>query len=478
MGDRSFIRRNPRLYSCIVLKNATHPFSLRRAATRVSRQPLAVLGILLLAAFFIGGVLAPWLAPQPPASIDLVHRLQGPSASHWAGTDELGRDTLSRLLWGARLSLAVSVSVVAVSLALGLGIGGLAGYLGGWVDTALTTFAMNTFLALPGILLAIAFAAFLGPGFSNLVLALAIGGWAGYARLVRAQVMAVREREYVDAARALGAGGMRIFFRHILPNIVQPILVQAAIGMAGVILAEATLSFLGLGIPCARAQLGIDAQRRALASVRLAAPGALPCRRCGRSGAGLQLSRRRAARPARPADAAGAGDVKAGTRDQGLEGVVDGMKSASSAIRMDCCGLRLRRRWLAWSAFCTWAIWARFQFCASLKGLRRSRRFAGTLIARARAANCRRLRLCELEGRYVYMLHDLKTLHLDPAAGRFAAVLFGHTHQPTLYKKKGVLYFNPGSCGPRRFELPVTIGLLTIDDVGEPVAEIVPLKTT
>jgi peptide/nickel transport system permease protein len=108
---------------------------------------------------------------------------------------------------------------------------------------------MNTSLALPGILLAIAFAAFLGPGFTNLVLALAIGGWAGYARLIRAQVMAVRDREYVDAARALGAGGIRIFLRHILPNIVQPILVQAAIGMAGVILAEATLSFLGLGIP-------------------------------------------------------------------------------------------------------------------------------------------------------------------------------------------------------------------------------------
>ncbi|MGB6974980.1 MAG: ABC transporter permease [Terracidiphilus sp.] len=127
--------------------------------------------------------------------------------------------------------------------------GGLAGYFGGWVDLALTTFAMNTFLALPGILLAIAFAAFLGPGFTNLVLALSIGGWAGYARLVRAQVLAVREREYVEAARALGAGGLRIFLRHILPNILQPILVQAAIGMAGVILAEATLSFLGLGIP-------------------------------------------------------------------------------------------------------------------------------------------------------------------------------------------------------------------------------------
>jgi peptide/nickel transport system permease protein len=215
----------------------------------VRRQPLAVAGVLMLALFVVCGLAAPWLAPYNPSAIDLAHRLQAPSPVHWAGTDELGRDTLSRLLWGARLSLAVSISVVSISLALGLTIGGLAGYLGGWVDTALTTFAMNTFLALPGILLAIAFAAFLGPGFTNLVLALAIGGWAGYARLVRAQVMAVHDREYVDAARALGAGGLRIFFRHILPNIVQPILVQAAIGMAGVILAEATLSFLGLGIP-------------------------------------------------------------------------------------------------------------------------------------------------------------------------------------------------------------------------------------
>jgi peptide/nickel transport system permease protein len=213
------------------------------------RRPLAVIGIVLLTAFVLAGLAAPWLAPANPSAIDLTHRLEAPTATHPAGTDELGRDSLSRLLWGARLSLAVSATVVAVSLALGLIVGGLAGYWGGWIDTALTTFAMNTFLALPGILLAIAFAAFLGSGFTNLVLALAVGGWAGYARLVRAQVLAVRDREYVDAARALGAGGLRIFFRHILPNIVQPILVQAAIGMAGVILAEATLSFLGLGIP-------------------------------------------------------------------------------------------------------------------------------------------------------------------------------------------------------------------------------------
>ena len=221
----------------------------RRAAHWARRQPLAAVGLALLAVFVLAGLLAPWLAPANPASIDLLHRLEGPSYAHWCGTDELGRDTLSRLLWGARLSLAVSVSVVAISLALGLAIGGLAGYKGGWTDHLLTVFAMNTFLALPGILLAIAFAAFLGPGLFNLILALSISGWVGYARLVRAQVMAVKEREFVEAARALGASDLRIVFRHILPNIVQPLIVQAAIGMAGAVLAEATLSFLGLGVP-------------------------------------------------------------------------------------------------------------------------------------------------------------------------------------------------------------------------------------
>jgi peptide/nickel transport system permease protein len=228
---------------------STYRIPVQRIPVWMRRQPLAAIGLVLLSLFVLAGLLAPWLAPAPPAAIDLLHRLQGPSAAHWCGTDELGRDTLSRLLWGARLSLTVSVSVVSISLCLGLIIGGLAGYKGGWIDHALTIFAMNTFLALPGILLAIAFAAFLGPGFQNLVLALAIGGWAGYARLVRAQVMAVKEREYVEAARALGASGLRIFFKHILPNMMQPLMVQAAIGMGGVILAEATLSFLGLGIP-------------------------------------------------------------------------------------------------------------------------------------------------------------------------------------------------------------------------------------
>ncbi len=222
---------------------------MRQLLQRLRRQPVGALGVVLLGIFVLCGLLAPWISPGSPVAIDLLHRLQSPSLAHWCGTDELGRDVLSRLLWGARLSLAVSVSVVAISLALGLLVGGIAGYFGGWVDTLLTVVAMNTFLALPGILLAIAFAAFLGSGLENLILALAIGGWAGYARLVRAQVLAMRGREFIEAARALGAGGLRLFFRHILPNILQPLLVQATISMGGVILAEATLSFLGLGIP-------------------------------------------------------------------------------------------------------------------------------------------------------------------------------------------------------------------------------------
>src|SRR5208283_4760959 len=130
------------------------------------------------------------------------------------------------------------------------------GYYGGVFDTILNIFVMNAFLALPGILLAIAFVAFLGPGMINLILALSVGGWVGYARLVRAQVLAVREKEFVEAARALGATDLRIFIRHILPNIVQPLIVQSAIGMAGAVLAEATLSFLGLGIPPPSASWG------------------------------------------------------------------------------------------------------------------------------------------------------------------------------------------------------------------------------
>ncbi len=219
-------------------------------------QPLAVVGLALFVLFTAMALFAPLLAPADPSALDLVHRLAAPSHAHWLGTDELGRDILSRIIWGARLSLTVAVSVVGLSFFLGLILGGIAGYYGSWIDVAVNTFLMNAFLSLPGILLAIAFVAFLGPGLLNLILALSIGGWVGYARLVRAQVLAVREREFVEAARAIGASDLRIFVRHIFPNILQPLIVQAAIGMAGAVLAEATLSFLGLGVPPPAASWG------------------------------------------------------------------------------------------------------------------------------------------------------------------------------------------------------------------------------
>ena len=219
-------------------------------------QPLAAFGVVLLVGFLAAAAFAPWLAPQDPAHLDLARRLLPPSRSHVFGTDELGRDIFSRTIYGARISMIVAVSVVTLSLSLGLIAGGLAGFYGGWTDTIVNIYVTNAFLALPGILIAIAFVAFLGQGLGNLILALSISGWVGYARLVRAQVMAVKEREFVEAARALGASDIRLLVRHILPNILQPLIVQAAIGMAAAVLAEATLSFLGLGIPAPAASWG------------------------------------------------------------------------------------------------------------------------------------------------------------------------------------------------------------------------------
>jgi peptide/nickel transport system permease protein len=224
---------------------------------RIARHnPLAAIGVVLVAVFILCAVFAPWLAPHDPAQITLPDRLQSPSAQHWCGTDELGRDICSRLIYGARISMLVGSSVVALSLGLGLIIGSVAGYYGGRIDRFVNVVIMNAFLSFPGILLAIAFVAFRGPGIFNLILALSLGGWVGYARLVRAQVLATREREFVEAARALGATDLRVIVHHILPNIIQPVIVQAAIGMAGAILAEATMSFLGLGVPPPTASWG------------------------------------------------------------------------------------------------------------------------------------------------------------------------------------------------------------------------------
>jgi peptide/nickel transport system permease protein len=224
---------------------------------RVARHnPLAAIGVVLVVLFVLCAIFAPWLAPQDPAHIDLPNRLDPPSVSRWCGTDELGRDICSRLIYGARISMLVGSCVVLASLSLGLIIGSIAGYYGGRIDRFINVVLMNAFLSFPGILLAIAFVAFRGPGIFNLVIALSLGGWVGYARLVRAQVLAAREKEFVEAARALGASDLRVIVSHILPNIIQPVIVQAAIGMAAAILAEATMSFLGLGVPPPAASWG------------------------------------------------------------------------------------------------------------------------------------------------------------------------------------------------------------------------------
>jgi peptide/nickel transport system permease protein len=227
--------------------------SLQRLARR---NPLAAIGVIFVLLFVVCAIFAPWIAPQDPASINLPQRLATPSVLHICGTDELGRDIFSRLIYGSRISMLVGSCVVAASLGIGLIIGSVAGYYGGRIDRFVNVVVMNAFLSFPGILIAIAFIAFRGPGIFNLILALSIGGWVGYARLVRAQVLAAREREYVEASRALGATDLRILLRHILPNVIQPVIVQAAIGMAGAILAEATMSFLGLGVPPPTASWG------------------------------------------------------------------------------------------------------------------------------------------------------------------------------------------------------------------------------
>jgi len=215
----------------------------------MKRNPLTFASLAILAVLLLCAAAAPQLAPLDPSAQELANRLQPPSSAHWFGTDELGRDVLSRVIFGARISVWIGISVVAISLLVGAAIGSLAGFYGGWLDRLLNLIVINTLMAFPGILLALAFVAFLGPGIGKLILALSLGGWIGYARLVRGEVLKTRERDYVQAARALGVRAGRLMIVHIWPGVVAPVMVQTAIGLAAVILSEATLSFLGLGVP-------------------------------------------------------------------------------------------------------------------------------------------------------------------------------------------------------------------------------------
>ena len=208
----------------------------------MTRIGAAIVLVVVVAALF-----GPMVAPFDPSTQQMALRLEGPTGLHWFGLDEVGRDIFTRVLYGARISLLVGVVVVGVSATVGIALGAIAGYFGGRVDEVISR-VIDVLLAFPGLLLAIALVAVLGPSLTNVVIALTLIGWVGYARLVRGQVLRAREFEFVQAARALGATTPRILLRHIIPTTLPAVTVQATLGMGGAILNEASLSFLGLGV--------------------------------------------------------------------------------------------------------------------------------------------------------------------------------------------------------------------------------------
>lgn len=213
---------------------------------RVGMNFATIFGILSIGALIFTASFAPYLSPYDPNEQRLTEGLAGPSADHPLGQDKLGRDILSRIIYGARVSVLVGLVAIGASSALGVALGATAGSFGGIVDELIMRTA-DIFLAFPGILLAIAIMAVMGPGLGNVIFALVVMGWVGYARLVRGQILSLREREYVMAAESMGARQLRIMARHLLPNSMAPVIVEATFGMAAAIMAEAGLSFLGLG---------------------------------------------------------------------------------------------------------------------------------------------------------------------------------------------------------------------------------------
>jgi peptide/nickel transport system permease protein len=218
----------------------------RRAMRRLARRHSALAGLCVVVFFVALALLAPWLAPYDPLATSWSAIRKAPSAAHWFGTDELGRDVLSRVIYGARASLLAGVVSVSIALSLGIPIGLLAGYAGRWPD-ALISRMTDAMLATPFLILAIALAAFLGPSLTNAMIAIGISATPIFIRLTRAQVLAVKVEDYVEAARAVGNPHWRIAVRHILPNVVPPLIVQATLAIAAAVIAEASLSFLGLG---------------------------------------------------------------------------------------------------------------------------------------------------------------------------------------------------------------------------------------
>ena len=217
-----------------------------RAWRRLRRRRGAMLGLAVVLGFAVLAVFAPWIAPQDPLATSWSAIRKAPSAAHWLGTDEIGRDVLSRVIWGSQASLLAGLSSVSISLLLGVPIGLAAGFLGGFVDGLISRIT-DAFLACPFLILAIALAAFLGPSLTNAMIAIGVSATPIFVRLTRAQVINIKVEDYIEAARAVGNPPWRIALRHILPNILAPLIVQATLAIAAAVIAEASLSFLGLG---------------------------------------------------------------------------------------------------------------------------------------------------------------------------------------------------------------------------------------
>ena len=223
--------------------------SLRESLYLIARNKLSLTALIILVLLIVGALLAPYIIPYPEDLADATHtqiKLQAPSLEHLMGTDELGRDIFSRVVYGARVSLSAALAAVGLSLVIGIPLGAIAGSFGGWVDNLIMRIT-DVFLSFPPLLLAIAMVAVMGSSLNNAILAIALSWWPWYTRLIRGQAISVKERKFVQAAETIGTGRMKIIFKHIIPNCISPVIVQASMDIGGVILTIASLSFLGLG---------------------------------------------------------------------------------------------------------------------------------------------------------------------------------------------------------------------------------------
>lgn len=234
---------------------ATRHSSLVTFFRRLRRSPQALLGVALVLVLLAMAVFAPLIAPFDPIQLQVRERLQSPSPRHWFGTDDFGRDIFSRVVWGSQLAVRLGVLSVVVAATGGVALGLIAGYYGGWVDNLISRL-LEVMLAFPGLLFAIAIVAIVGPSLDNLIVALGLFGWPGYARIVRGSVLSARRREYVEAALAIGAPARRVMVRHILPNVFAPVIILSATRFGGALLAGSGLSFIGLGVPIPQPEWG------------------------------------------------------------------------------------------------------------------------------------------------------------------------------------------------------------------------------